>query len=362
MSKDWIVVVGGYGHVGATICTRLGEVFPGRVYAAGRSLQKAEAFCKGTGGRVQPLLLDIREQLDTNMLERVKLVIMCLDQTDTDWVAGCLASGTHYIDVSANGPFFHQIECCGINAITPSMGTAVLSVGLAPGLTNLLASEADRLLDQVNELDNFIMLGLGDRHGKAAVEWTVDHLCTSYEVSREQELVTVASMTDGKSVDFGPKLGKKRAYRFPFSDQQTLARTLAIPTVSTRLCFDQNWVTRLVAGLRGMGICRLLQHQKVRQAVIQSLERWKMGGDRFAIKVVARGMQEGRESIVKGMLVGHDQSKMTAMVAADVAISLYTKRYPPGVHHIEQLFNLEKMKNWLRNEASLTIFVREAGI
>lgn len=51
MSKDRIVVVGGYGHVGATICKNLGNAYPGRVYAAGRSLEKAEAFSEKQMGR-----------------------------------------------------------------------------------------------------------------------------------------------------------------------------------------------------------------------------------------------------------------------------------------------------------------------
>ncbi|MFS0557675.1 saccharopine dehydrogenase family protein [Brevibacillus sp. 179-C9.3 HS] len=362
MNKDQIVVVGGYGHVGATICKKLGEAYPGQVYAAGRSLEKAEAFCRETAGKVLPLQIDIHKPLHKSMLEKVKLVVMCLDQTHTDFVEVCLRNGTHYLDISASGHFLTRIEQWGSNAASENMGTAVLSVGLAPGLTNLLAGEAHRLLETISELDIFIMLGLGDRHGKAAIEWTVDHLCTSYEVTNKHQRVIVESMTEGKLVDFGRELGKKHAYRFPFSDQQTLARTLGVPTVSTRLCFEQDWMTRVVAALRSMGICRLLEQPKVRQATIDAFERWKMGDDRFAIKVEARGKRGNNEATVECLLYGHDQSKMTACVAADVAKSLYTEAFPPGVHHIEQLFKLEKMRYWLEQETSLTIFVREVGI
>ncbi|OUQ86350.1 saccharopine dehydrogenase [Brevibacillus brevis] len=362
MSKDRIVVVGGYGHVGATICKNLGEAYPGRVYAAGRSLEKAEAFCREADGKVLPLQLDIHKPLDQSMLEKVKLVVMCLDQWDTAFVEGCMRNGTHYLDISANGHFLTQIEQWGSQTETKNMGTAVLSVGLAPGLTNLLAGEAHRLLDQVSELDIFIMLGLGDRHGKAAIEWTVDNLCTSYEVINNHQRVTVESMTEGKLVDFGPKLGKKHAYRFPFSDQQSLARTLDVPTVSTRLCFDLDGMTRVVAGLKSIGICRLLHQPKVRAATIEAFGRWKMGDDRFAIKVEARGKRGTNEATVECLLYGRDQSNMTAMVAAAVAKSLYEEAFPPGVHHMEQLFSLEKMRFWLEHEASLTVFVREAGL
>ncbi|WCF11202.1 hypothetical protein NDS46_15800 [Paenibacillus thiaminolyticus] len=41
-TKEKIVVVGGCGHVGRTICGILGECYPGKVYASGRSRERAE--------------------------------------------------------------------------------------------------------------------------------------------------------------------------------------------------------------------------------------------------------------------------------------------------------------------------------
>ncbi|KIV54297.1 hypothetical protein AM501_18810 [Aneurinibacillus migulanus] len=52
--KEHIVVVGGYGRVGQTICRELGELYPGKVYAAGRSLECAEQFSRTTGRKVRP--------------------------------------------------------------------------------------------------------------------------------------------------------------------------------------------------------------------------------------------------------------------------------------------------------------------
>ncbi|WP_429844941.1 hypothetical protein [Brevibacillus sp. FIR094] len=45
-----------------------------------------------------------------------------------------------------------------------------------------------------------------------------------------------------------------------------------------------------------------------------------------------------------------------------VAKSLYEEAFPPLSPPHEQLFSLEKMRYWLEKEASLTIFVREAGL
>lgn len=69
----------------------------------------------------------------------------------------------------------------------------MLSIGLAPGLTNLLAAHAHRLLDEVTELDIFIMLGLGDRHGKAAMEW----IC--------KRIAPIDGAGPGENLSSGPK-------------------------------------------------------------------------------------------------------------------------------------------------------------
>ncbi|MBD0381473.1 hypothetical protein [Paenibacillus sedimenti] len=50
------------------------------------------------------------------------------------------------------------------------------------GLTSLLARRAKNLMDETDSIDISIMLGLGDHHGKAAIEWTIDNLGMKYDV------------------------------------------------------------------------------------------------------------------------------------------------------------------------------------
>lgn len=85
-----------------------------------------------------------------------------------------------------------------------------------------------------------------------------------------------------------------------------------------------------------------------------------MGDDRFAVKVKARGKAGKYAAIAECLLHGRDQSKMTAKVAAEVAKALYSQAFPHGVHHIEQLFKLEQMQDWLEQEASLCITVKKS--
>lgn len=75
------------------------------------------------------------------------------------------------------------------------------------------------------------MLGLGDAHGKAAIEWTIDNLRMDFATVDQGQILQHTSSTDGKSIHFGNALGEHTAYRFHFADQHILRRTLQVPGV-----------------------------------------------------------------------------------------------------------------------------------
>lgn len=156
-----------------------------------------------------------REAASPELLGKVKLVVMCLDQQDTRLAEACLQSGTHYVDVSASGDFLTMLQ--RLDPVKHKLkAAAVLSVGLAPGLTNLLAAQAVQELDHTEQIDISIMLGLGDSHGQAAMEWTVDNLGADFEITEHGRPRTASSFTEAKAADFGFALRTHRAYRFPF--------------------------------------------------------------------------------------------------------------------------------------------------
>lgn len=85
------------------------------------------------------------------LLDDVGIVIMCLDQENIEFVQQCIQRGIHYIDLSASYHILFKIE--ELNKDAQKAGaTAVLSVGLAPGLTNLLTKQRIRRSIVVNYL------------------------------------------------------------------------------------------------------------------------------------------------------------------------------------------------------------------
>ena len=219
---------------------------------------------------------------------------------------------------------------------------AVLSVGLAPGLTNILARRVhDELDGAADELDISVLIGSGERHGTDGIRWTVRQLAQS----RTQ-------VDPGPLTVELPGLGRRRAHPFPFSDQVTLRRTLPAAAVTTRLCLDSRAVTMLLFGAQRAGAFRLARSRRGVEGLTRVLERVHVGGERFAVRVDGR-----RGSATSSQaLTGSQQSRTTGLVAARVAQSILDDRVPTGVHHVDQLDALLQLPEQLAVAAGLRVW------
>ncbi|MNC25258.1 hypothetical protein D3C75_733390 [compost metagenome] len=196
-------------------------------------------------------------------------------------------------------------------------------------------------MDEVEQLDIAIMLGLGDSHGQAAIEWTVDNLSARFGIMQNGRMINADSFTDAQKTDWGAGLGTRRAYRFPFSDQLILPQTLGIPTVSTRLCFDSRAATGGIALLQKLGLLRWLRHGSLRKTAVRSFGKIRFGSERYAIKVEAAGLKNGAKATAEYMIQGFRESAITAQVAAIAAAAVYRNGSgTPGIYHLEQLLRV----------------------
>jgi hypothetical protein len=198
----------------------------------------------------------------------------------------------------------------------------VVSVGLAPGLTNLLARASADAHAETAQLDIAVLLGLGERHGADAVRWTLDALAAPPTGPDRP----AATRPAGPTRTAVPGFGVRTAHPFPFADQHALHASLGIP-VTTRLCFDSRALTAAAFALRP-ALRRL-----PRDAVARVATRTRVGSDRYAVTVTASA-PDGRT--VDARATGHRQSHATAVVAAHVVRELRAGSVPPGAHHIDQ--------------------------
>ncbi|MFI0898362.1 DUF664 domain-containing protein [Streptomyces sp. NPDC020983] len=326
-----ILVVGGYGAVGAIVSRTLDGWFPGRVLAAGRRPQRARL-----ASGIRAVRLDLHEPggLD-GLLRRYSIgtVVLCVEPPDSALARTCLRHGIHLVDVGACDRLLRTVETMA-DLAQESGATAVLSVGVAPGLTNLLARQVHETLGGADRLDITVLLGAGEHHGLDAVGWTVRQLGRRHPHGAQPLRVALAGHNT------------RTAHPFGFSDQYSLRRTLGVGTVTTRMCLDSAPLTALLFGLRRIGAFRT---GTLRRALTRILSRVHIGTSGFAIRV--DGHHGDTHAAVT--MTGSGQSRITALVAAHVTRDIVTGTLPAGVHHIDQLPGLADIPSRLTEHGAV---------
>ncbi|WP_218951881.1 saccharopine dehydrogenase family protein [Amycolatopsis anabasis] len=321
MNGDRILVFGGYGAVGRVTATALARWFPGRVVAAGRDPDRARAFAEETAGAVRPLAVDVTDRAAVERaVADAGVVVCCVERANEVLARICLERGVHYVDVSATRSVLESLE--GLDELAATTGAvAALSVGVAPGLTNLLARRCVAELGSATGVDVTILLGLGEHHGQDAVRWTVDSLAQPAARGLARKRVHL------------PGAGRRTAFPFPFSDQHTLSRTLGAP-VTTRLCFDSAPATWAMFGLRRIGFFAAAHRLRLDGLLTAALSSVHFGRVSFVVHAAAVD-ERGRRAAFAAS--GSRESEATGIVTAHVARLLHAGGLAPGVHHLEQL-------------------------
>jgi hypothetical protein len=291
-----VLILGGYGAVGRQLAAELQERGDVAVLA-GRDVARAEA------------LVDLREpDLGSYRLalSGVDAVINASGVEDPGIAALAAEHGAAFVDVTATTSYVAALD-----ELTPQRPVLV-NVGLAPGLTNLLAAAVHETVG--GPIDLAVVLGAGERHGAAATAWSYSLLGRRFDDHGR----VIRNYTRPYSFDL-PTYGRRRLYRADFSDQHALSRDLEVP-VRTYFGMDSRLATAALAALTWIpGASRA-----PRGLHLPGTDGWL---------VLARG----RDGTTR-WAHGRNQSRATAVMAAMAA--RLTARLSPGVHHLHQVMKL----------------------
>lgn len=336
--KDKVLIIGGYGEVGDKVASLLYPKHSYNLVIAGRNLGKATTLATQLGEGVEACAIDL--SLETgfgDVLSNVKMVIMCIDCKNTLFLENCWAENIVYLDITASYNVIQQLE--SMSESVKAMGSTVLcSVGVAPGLTNLAAKLCLEENQEASDIDIVIMLGLGEKHGLAAIEWTLSQMNKDFTLFSGKGKKSVRNFDDPKTFYFPFNLGSNVAYRYNFSDQHTLLKTLSVENIETRMCFDSPTVSHLYHLLVKTKLSVLFNVYWIRRFVAKILRRFQFGHELFCVYVQASSSNK----VVSYALYGKKEAEATAIVAATAAEKLLKMSVPVGVFHIEQLFDTKE--------------------
>ncbi|SFM90515.1 Saccharopine dehydrogenase NADP binding domain-containing protein [Pleomorphomonas diazotrophica] len=314
-----VLVVGGYGSVGSRICRALGERGDLDVVVAGRNLIKAERLARSIGGRA--VLIDLDDPRTWKQAcHGIDWVVMCMDQEDLAFVAFLVAHGIHYADITANDAFLR-----GVEGLAPWRSAALVSLGLAPGLTNIMAAWCAARLDRIERIDIGLLFGLGDRHGDAAIDWMAGQVFDKHRDRR------VAPM------DFGFGEGRRTLHAVDFSDQHSLGRTLPVDAAWTGVAFESPLAT---AALFALG--RVFAGSRLVRGVTTALfKRLRFGSSLCNASVRVSGWSKGEPVALSVHFSGTEEALVTARLAALQIGEFLAGPVAPGLYHVHQALDAE---------------------
>ncbi|MFG3259391.1 saccharopine dehydrogenase NADP-binding domain-containing protein [Streptomyces sp. NPDC048172] len=316
--RDTVLVLGGYGAVGAPLTRILRERLPGRVLPAGR-----RPAASGDPGAVRADVRDPESFTALLVRHRVAVVVLCVEPPDAGITRLCLERGVHVVDVNATPRLLAATEALHGTAVAGG-ASALVSVGVAPGLTNLLARRAHREVGGAERLDLAVLLGTGEAHGNDALRWTLESLGETAKAD--------GARPARSRVEAFPLHGRRRAHPFPFSDQHALRTTLGVPEVTTRLCLDSRAATAALFALRRPAHALAPLLERMPHGALGAVGG-ALGGDAFALRAEA---VRGERRLVYA-LTGREQSRVTAQVAAHATRAVLDGAARPGVHHLDQV-------------------------
>ncbi|HEY8527308.1 MAG TPA: hypothetical protein VIL48_20230 [Acidimicrobiales bacterium] len=294
------LVLGGYGAVGALVVDAVRSAH-GVAIAAGRDPARADR------------VVDLRD-LDglRAAAADVDVVVNASGVEEPGAVAALTEGGVGVVDVTATATYVAALE-----RLDPA-APVLLSVGLAPGLTNLLAA-AVHDTSPADPIDIAIVLGAGERHGDASTRWAYGLLGRHFRDPATGE--DVRNYTQRRRFAL-PGYGTRRLGRADYADQHVLTRDLGVP-VRTWFGLDSRLATLGLAALTWVpGASRAPRRLPL------------PGGERWLVLARAQGG-------VTRWVAGRSEARATAEVAA--AAARLAGRLPAGVHHLHAVTTLAEL-------------------
>jgi hypothetical protein len=320
------LIIGGYGAVGGQVAEHLARSPDAAVTIAGRNKGKAQALARRLGCGVEAISLDAQDRSALEVaIQASDTVVSCTERALPEIADECIRYGRNFLAVSASAETLGNLRGRH-DAALRSNSTGVIGVGLAPGITNLLARESMKLGSDWEELTVVVELAALDRHGPEAISWIMEQAAPV------------------KGADLILPIGARHGIPLPFTGGEPLAAKLGLGKVDTYLLLRPQWATRALPFVgRAMG--RLAGRSEPAHAMLcRQLARASPWTGRFRIGAVVRKPR----ATASAWLTGRDQSRATGIVAAETARLLLEGSAPAGIHDLGDLLGWPQMEGHLR--------------
>lgn len=198
---------------------------------AGRNAEALGKLGRELGLPVRTFPLD-DPQAAAAELYGVKAVLHCAGpfvHTSAPMVNACLATGTHYLDITGEIVVFETVLARGEEA--RKAGVALLpGVGFDVVPSDCLAARLAAALPDATELE-LAFYTEGGSVSRGTMKTMIESLPHAGAIRRNGRIVPVPVAFDAREIDFGGKAGKRWAMTIPWGDVSTAYHSTGIPNI-----------------------------------------------------------------------------------------------------------------------------------
>ncbi|EFJ32029.1 hypothetical protein SELMODRAFT_86863 [Selaginella moellendorffii] len=261
--KKEVVLIGGTGRVGSSTARALARVWPDlQLVLAGRNRERGEGIASEIGAGTKFRAVDI-EDLNSvaQAIEGAKLVIHSAGpfqrKNRCTVLEAAIETKVPYIDVCDDLTHAQLAKSLHNKAVEAGV-PAIITTGLYPGVSNIMAAELVRLARESSAGSRPRELRFSYfTAGSGGVGPTI--LATSFLLLSEQVLtyskgkvVKLDPFSGERIVDFGKAVGKRSVFLINLPEVTTAHEILNIPNVTAKFGtapFFWNWLLSQIAGM-----------------------------------------------------------------------------------------------------------------
>ena len=332
MTSTWMIY-GANGYTGR-LCVeealRRGE----RPIIAGRNADAISKMAEKTGlpSRVFSLDEGAGEQKIANELRDVHTLLLCagpFSRTSRPALDACLASGTHYVDVTGEIAVFES--CIRKHADALKAGIAVLpGAGFDVVPSDCLAKFLSEQMPDATHLTlAFASSGKGSM-SRGTATTMIENLGSGSAVREDGKIVAIGSGARHKPIRFRDRV--REAIAIPWGDISTAFHSTNIENIEVYMAMPKN-AQRFMRVADFLG--PVLQTKLAQQALKSYVDKKVSGPDESArkeSKTQLWGQVSNESDTIEATLIVPEGYTLTALAAVDISLRIAANEVGPGFH------------------------------
>jgi short subunit dehydrogenase-like uncharacterized protein len=240
--EQTVVVYGSYGYTGALIIEEL-KASGTKVLLSGRNEEALREQSAKTGYPYQAMQLENRRGLE-RLLQRGVLMLHCAGpfrHTARAMAEACLATGTHYTDITGEYQVFEELA--GYDAQARQVGIQLMpGVGFDVVPSDCLALHLKERLPEATHLQ-LAFAGLDGGPSRGTAKTMIEGLGGGSPIRKGGKLLNIPPGSKVLELDFGPL--QSTAVCIPWGDIATAYRSTGIPNIEVYMAAPPKMIRQL---------------------------------------------------------------------------------------------------------------------